>query len=85
MNKEGRPLRTPPDEHYRLVYFDAIGQQQTEIDMEEEGGEEGDLYGELTHKANPYLTNALGDPDQDFVGREHRDWDPPNNIHPACR
>ena len=68
--KEGIPF---PDEHCRLVYFDAIGQQQTEIDMDEERGEEEDPYGELSHEVDPYPTNPWGYPDQDFVGREHRD------------
>ena len=75
--KEGRLLRTPA---YRLVYFDAVGQQQTQIDMDEEGGEEKDPYGELTHKVDPYPTNPWGDSDQHFVGRKHGDWDPPQQY-----
>ena len=46
--KEGRPLRTPPVEHDRLFLFDVTGQQQTEIDMDEEGGEQLDPMGNLS-------------------------------------
>ena len=77
---EGRPLRTPPVVHYRLVYFDALGQQQTEIDMDEEGAEEEDPSGALSHIVYLDLTDPPGNPDQDFVGREHRDWYPPQQY-----
>ena len=34
--KDGKPLCTAPGEQYRLVYFDAVGQEQADIDLHEE-------------------------------------------------
>ena len=34
--KDSKPLCAPPGEQYRLVYFDALGQQQADIDLDEE-------------------------------------------------
>ena len=75
--KDGIPLRTSPGEQYRLVYFDAVEQQQADIDLDEEEDQEFGVGVPVDEtRVEPHPINPYGNSENISCGNKHQEWEP---------